>query len=146
MAQASIHIGADAASKMSDKSLNVLGQEKTSMTLIEKTNYFLASFSPIKTVDKVTFFRLLATMINAGISIVKALNILVEQLENFRMKKIVGNLVQKIETGTSLSEAMLEHPKVFSEILFMVSAPSMIKNLQSPSKGLYCICLTISLI
>ena len=82
---------------------------------MEAVNDYLAKFQSIKTNDKVTFFRLLATMINAGISIVKALNILVDQTENGHMKSIVSDIVGKIESGSSFSEALATYPKYFSE-------------------------------
>ncbi|MFH0837960.1 MAG: type II secretion system F family protein [Patescibacteria group bacterium] len=80
----------------------------------EVLNDFLSQFQSIKITDKVTFFRLLATMINAGISIVKALNILMDQTENRHMKSIVRNIVEKIETGNSFSQALATYPKYFT--------------------------------
>ncbi|MBU0705759.1 type II secretion system F family protein [Patescibacteria group bacterium] len=81
----------------------------------EVLNDLLSQFQSIKITDKVTFFRLLATMINAGISIVKALNILMDQTENRHMKSIVRNIVEKIETGNSFSQALATYPKYFTE-------------------------------
>ena len=81
---------------------------------MDQLNNYLAKLSKVKTSDKVSFFRLLATMINAGISIVKALNILNEQTENPAMKEITAELAQKIESGKSFSAALKEFPKVFS--------------------------------
>lgn len=89
-----------------------MGRPKNFM---DKLNDYLANFTPIKTSDKVSFFRLLATMVNAGISIVKALNILEGQTENVHFKKIITDIAYKIETGSSFSEALATYPKYFSE-------------------------------
>ncbi len=69
----------------------------------------------IKPTEKVTFFRLLATMINAGVSIVKALKILEDQTKNRNMKRIVHEIVAKIESGQSFSMALSNFPKHFSK-------------------------------
>lgn len=114
--QATIHIG---AKETSTNQVVRPAQQKTgkvkSKGLMNQLNSFLAKFSPIKTADKVSFFRLLATMINAGISIVKALNILTEQTENPAMKEITTKLAYDIESGKSFSEAMKGYSKVFSD-------------------------------
>ncbi len=78
-------------------------------------NDFLAKYQSIKTTDKVSFFRLLATMINAGISIVKALNILMDQTENGHMKLVIRDIIDRIEGGSSFSQSLGAFPKYFSE-------------------------------
>ncbi|MCK5140245.1 MAG: type II secretion system F family protein, partial [Thermodesulfovibrionia bacterium] len=113
--QATIHIGAE--QKVAPKAVQPVKQNIKSVKpkgLIDQLNGLLAKLSPVKTGDKVSFFRLLATMINAGISIVKALNILTDQTENPAMKEITIELARSIEAGKSFSEAMKSYPKVFS--------------------------------
>jgi len=114
MPTSSIHIGSKSAAqelKVPEKKLNA----KKSGNLLDQLNEYVANLSSVKTSDKVSFFRLLATMINAGISIVKALNILHAQVENPHMKGIILELVDKIESGSSFSEALSDYPKYFSE-------------------------------
>ncbi|MBU1683039.1 type II secretion system F family protein [Patescibacteria group bacterium] len=115
MAGTSIHIGAKAPVGPTAFEPKKAIRSGKKLNIIEQLNYYLALLTPIKTADKVSFFRLLATMINAGISIVKALDILAEQTENVHMKKVVKGLVEKIESGNSFSEAMSEYHDVFSE-------------------------------
>lgn len=116
MPATSIHIGAKAPMEPSiEKKEEKVVRPGKQQNIIEQINEYLARFTPVKTADKVSFFRLLATMINAGISIVKALTILVDQTENPHMKTVIRDLVQKIESGNSFSESMTAHPKVFSE-------------------------------
>ncbi len=83
--------------------------------LFDRMNEWVISKSPVKTKTKVTFFRLLATMINAGVSLVKGLNILEEQTEDPRMKRICSHLAKTVESGQSLSFAMEDFPDVFEE-------------------------------
>lgn len=66
--------------------------------------------------DLVVFSRQLATMVDAGLPIVQALDILGEQIEKKHFKTIILEVKKDVETGSSLSEAMAKHPKVFSEL------------------------------
>ncbi|MBN2087654.1 type II secretion system F family protein [Candidatus Peregrinibacteria bacterium] len=114
--QSTIHIGAkETAIPQAQQPVKQQVKKAKSKNIIEQLNIYLAKLSKVKTSDKVTFFRLLATMINAGISIVKALNILADQTENPAMKTIDLELANSIESGKSFSEALKDFPKVFSD-------------------------------
>ncbi len=77
----------------------------------------------IKLDDLVIFSRQLATMVDAGIPLVGALDILADQLENPSFRTVIYNVKERIETGSSLSEALNKHPKVFSPLFInMVKA------------------------
>src|SRR5918992_5290154 len=72
----------------------------------------LEPFKRIKLGDLVVFSRQLATMINAGLPIVRALYILSEQTENRKLKEVVTAIRKDVEGGLALSEALEKHPKV----------------------------------
>src|SRR5215211_6308522 len=76
----------------------------------------LAPFKRIKLADLVVFSRQLATMINAGLPIVRALYVLSEQTENPKLKDVVVAVRQDVEAGLALSQALEKHPEVFSRI------------------------------
>lgn len=77
----------------------------------------------IKLDDLVIFSRQLATMVDAGIPLVGALDILGDQVENPTFRKVIVNIKEKVETGSSLSEALAKHSKVFSSLFInMVKA------------------------
>src|SRR5215218_8472762 len=76
----------------------------------------LAPFKRIKLADLVVFSRQLATMINAGLPIVRALYVLSEQTENPKLKDVVVAVRQDVEAGLALSEALGKHPEVFSRL------------------------------
>src|SRR5687767_13200987 len=69
---------------------------------------------PLKTVC--AFTRQLATLLEAGIPLLRSLRATREQEENRRFKKILDHLMQSIEGGSTFSEALSQHPKVFSRI------------------------------
>jgi len=70
----------------------------------------------ITTEELVIFFRQLATMIEAGIPVVASFDILVEQSENPRLRQVLSDVRDSVNTGASLSEAMMKHSKVFGSL------------------------------
>src|SRR5215203_5763844 len=76
----------------------------------------LAPFKGVKLADLVVFSRQLATMINAGLPIVRALYVLSEQTDNPKLKDVVIEVRKDVEAGSSLSEALEKHPDAFSRL------------------------------
>jgi len=68
----------------------------------------------IKLDDLVVFSRQLATMVDAGIPLVGALDALQEQMESKGFKNVVKKVRDNVEGGLSLSEALSKQPNVFS--------------------------------
>ena len=64
----------------------------------------------------VTFTRQLATLIDAGLPIVRSLYILREQTESVIFRKKIGNMIEDVEAGASLSEALSRHPRIFDKL------------------------------
>jgi type IV pilus assembly protein PilC len=76
----------------------------------------LEPFKRVKLSDLVIFSRQLATMINAGLPIVRALYVLSEQTENPKLVEVVVAVRKDVEAGLALSEALEKHPKVFDRL------------------------------
>src|SRR5829696_7031141 len=76
----------------------------------------LAPFKGIKLADLVVFSRQLATMINAGLPIVRALYVLSEQTDNPKLNDVVVAVRKDVEAGSSLSESLEKHPDTFSRL------------------------------
>ena len=70
----------------------------------------------VKLKDLAVFSRQFATMINAGLSLLRTLNILSEQTENKTLAKTIAELRDDVERGSSLSAAMSKHEKVFNKL------------------------------
>jgi len=60
------------------------------------------------------FTRQLATLIDAGMPLLRGLKILQQQEGNPRLKRIIGEVAETIEGGGTLTEALKAHPKVFN--------------------------------
>lgn len=73
-------------------------------------------FHRIKTKHICTFTRQLATLIDAGLPIMRSLSILREQVESVIFKEKILEMTHDIESGASLSDSMSKHPKVFDRL------------------------------
>jgi type IV pilus assembly protein PilC len=77
----------------------------------------------VRLADLVIFTRQLATMVDAGITIVQSLQALGEQVTDKVMRDTIRDISVRVESGESLSEALQKHPKAFSKLYFsMVGA------------------------
>ena len=63
-----------------------------------------------------TFTRQLATLVDAGLPLLRGLRVLEKQERNSTLKSILGELALSIEGGSTFSEALAQHPKVFNRL------------------------------
>ena len=66
--------------------------------------------------DVVIFTRQFSTMINAGLPLVQALDILSKQSDNKALQQVTRAVVFDVESGTTVSDALARHPKVFTDL------------------------------
>ena len=70
-----------------------------------------------------TFTRQLATLVDAGLPLLRGLRVLEKQERNATLKGILAELATSIEGGSTFSEALAQHPKVFNRLFInMVKA------------------------
>jgi len=70
----------------------------------------------IKKVHISRFTRQFATMIGAGLPMVQCLEILSQQMESKELRRVVGEIKESVQAGTTLSEALARHKKVFDDL------------------------------
>jgi type IV pilus assembly protein PilC len=70
----------------------------------------------IKNEDLMLFCRQLATLLGAGVTILKSLDIISQQVSSRKLYNIIKDLQKNMEAGLSLHEAMAKHPQVFSSL------------------------------
>lgn len=63
-----------------------------------------------------TFTRQLATLVDAGLPLLRGLRVLEKQERSPTLKSIIGDLALSIEGGSTFSEALAQHPKVFNRL------------------------------
>jgi type IV pilus assembly protein PilC len=71
----------------------------------------------VKLRDLAVMSRQFATMINSGLSLLRALNILAEQTPNKKLASVLGQVRNSVEVGSPLSGALAEHPEVFPPLM-----------------------------
>ena len=96
----------------------VLRQNKIFVTSITKkpTNINIKIGTGIKKIEISRFTRQFATMIGAGLPMVQCLDILSQQMESAEFRKIIGEIKESVQAGTTLSEALRKHKKIFDEL------------------------------
>jgi type IV pilus assembly protein PilC len=72
--------------------------------------------SGIKHADIARFTRMFSSMSSAGLPMLQCLNILEEQCENPELKNVIHKVTQSINGGSSLADALSQHPKVFGSL------------------------------
>ncbi|GBD32249.1 Putative type II secretion system protein F [bacterium HR33] len=70
----------------------------------------------IPTRDVVVFTRQFATMINSGLPLVQALDILAKQTDNKILAAVTKEVVYDVESGHTLADALSKHPNAFSQL------------------------------
>ncbi len=92
-----------------------VGEQKTGLAREVDIGAMLG-FSGVSSQDLAIATRQLATLIGAGIPLIDALTALVDQIEQPRLKRIMGAVKQKVNEGASLADSLGEHPKIFSAL------------------------------
>jgi type IV pilus assembly protein PilC len=90
--------------------LNVVKIDETSVAKKKKKG------GKIKMRDIVIFTRQFSTMINAGLPLVQALDILAKQSENPALKDVTNAVVFDVESGHTVADALGKHPQAFTEL------------------------------
>ncbi len=98
----------------SSESVNVVNNTSNG-SLIDKINDYLLSLSKVKTKEKLIFYRLLSTMINAWMWVVKSISVLENQEKNPALKKILADFRDKLKSWKNLSECLDSYPASFSQ-------------------------------
>ncbi|MGH7293451.1 MAG: type II secretion system F family protein [Polyangiaceae bacterium] len=80
-------------------------------------------FNRVSISDVAMMTRQLATLVTAGIPLVEAVGALIEQVEKLELKRVLTQVVDRINEGSSLAKALEPHPNVFSNLyVSMVAA------------------------
>lgn len=82
----------------------------------KKVSKFTFGQARVKDKDIVVFTRQFATMIDAGLPLVQALDILSTQVENKTLSKTLQQVKVDVESGATYADALKKHPRIFSEL------------------------------
>jgi len=101
-----------------DKNVNNVHKPKKvakTGTFIDRINEKLLSVQNIKTAEKVIFYRLLSTMTNAWMSVLKSIQVLERQEKNPAFKKMLWEFIYELKEGQTLSYCLAKYPWSFEE-------------------------------
>ena len=88
----------------------------TEVTVIRARGTRAKRYGRVKLTNLSIFCRQFSTMVDAGVSLVRCLDVLGQQTQDPRLKKILMDIGERVEGGESLSRAMQRHPKTFSNL------------------------------
>jgi type IV pilus assembly protein PilC len=99
------------------KAAKATGKKKGGSGLNMNLNIKIPGFGgKVKIKVLTTFTRQLATLVDAGLPLLRGLRVLEKQERNATLKGILGDLAVAIEGGSTFSEALAQHPKVFNRL------------------------------
>jgi type IV pilus assembly protein PilC len=98
------------------QSVKAAKAQAQSRTRAQSQAAFLDKFSRVKLTDLSIFCRQFSTMIDAGVSLVRCLDVLSEQSTSPKLRRIIFDLRSEVEAGNTLSKAMSKYPTVFSNL------------------------------
>ncbi|MCX5721590.1 MAG: type II secretion system F family protein [Nitrospirae bacterium] len=109
------------SAKTRDEAVDQLRKQSVVVTSLEEkkggAGGFKISFgSGLTDKDLVVFTRQFGTMINAGLPLVQCLEILSTQSENKVLRETIGEVKNQVEAGSTFSDALRRHPKVFDDL------------------------------
>lgn len=108
------------SAKSKDEAVDQLRKQSVVVTSLEeksgKGGFTISLGSGLKDKDLVVFTRQFGTMINAGLPLVQCLEILSTQSENKVLRETVTEVKGQVEGGSTFSDALHKHPKVFDDL------------------------------
>jgi type IV pilus assembly protein PilC len=88
----------------------------TEVTMIRAKSPKTKQYGKVKLTNLSVFCRQFSTMIDAGVSLVRSLDVLSAQTQDPKLKKILLDIGERVESGESLSRAMQRHPRTFNNL------------------------------
>lgn len=108
------------SAKTREEAVDQLRKQNVVVTSLEeksaKEGFKLSLGSGLTDKDLVVFTRQFGTMINAGLPLIQCLEILSTQSENAALRKAVGEIKVQVEGGSTFSDALRKHPKIFDDL------------------------------
>lgn len=95
---------------------DVISVTESSHAKFSLNNLFPRGIGGVKTHDKILFARNLGAMIEAGLSVSRALSVMERQAKQPQLKEVLQSIQTNISQGKTLSDSMKLWPKVFSQL------------------------------
>ncbi len=106
-----------------EKTVSEMGGDVLSVLEKKSSSFNIQLGDPVKLQEKTNFIQQLKTMLSSGVSLVKSLEIALQQINNDTFRNTIETVIGDIKQGNSFSDALKKHPKIFDKIsIAMVEA------------------------
>src|SRR5688572_33050008 len=99
-----------------DEALVMLKRQRLAIVKMDEATKKPKASGKVPMRDIVIFTRQFSTMINAGLPLVQALDILSKQSEHVGLQQVTRSVVFDVESGHTVADALRRHPKAFSDL------------------------------
>ncbi len=94
----------------------VVGQQQADAQAAREVNVRRWVLGRVSAEDLAIATRQLAVLVHAGVPLVEALSALVEQVDKEKLKRVLGDVRQRVNEGSNLADALAAHPRVFGDL------------------------------
>lgn len=105
-----------AIQKLNEMGLYILAIEEETVAFIKTSRKHLFFIRGVPLRDLSNFTRQLSNLLDSGLTVIRALGVLIDQCENPHLKHVIQMLRDDIRDGVTFSNALAKHPKVFSNL------------------------------
>lgn len=105
-----------AIQKLNDMGLYILSVEEETAAFIKSSRRHLFFLRGVPLRDLSSFTRQLSNLLDSGLTMIRALAVLINQSENPHLKRIIQLLMDDVKDGVTFSSALAKHPGVFSNL------------------------------
>ena len=103
----------EVAAMLSEQSLFPV---KVKSTGSQSSSLFGGRSKKVKGQTMAVFYTQMASLLRAGVPMIRALNVLAEQSSNATLKEVIGDIRNRVEDGEPIGDAMARFPRIFSEM------------------------------
>lgn len=82
----------------------------------QSSSFFSKASKPIKALDIALFTRQMATMLKSGVPLLQGFDIVANGVEKLQLKRVINELKNDVNSGTSFANALEKHPKYFDDL------------------------------
>lgn len=102
---------------LKDEGISLLSAEPIAKFSFRAVWIKISNLGRVSTHEKIIFNRNLGAMIEAGLSLSRALGVMYKQTKNPKLKKILNFVSEEVKKGSSLSDAMSHFPEIFPSLM-----------------------------
>jgi type IV pilus assembly protein PilC len=104
------------ARRLREQGFQIASIKQTRSAAVKQPANKVPTFGRVKLTELSVFCRQFSTMIDAGVSLVRCLNVLQDQTQSPKLRAIIADVEEEVQAGNTLSKAMGKYPRVFNNL------------------------------